>query len=150
VAQSNIEFRYMRGQDEWDWFRGHNKITMTHDTRGLVALRDGKPVAALAMSHFHGYSVEVHQVILKPMIIRHGWIEAMGEAMFGGHVQVVYGIIPENNVKSVKISKHLGMKETGRIPNATEPGIDYVILSLKRRDCRYLKENDDGTATTSG
>ena len=114
---------------------------MTNDTRGMVALWDGKPAAACAISHFHGYSVEVHQIMVRPMVIRHGWLEVMANAMFGNHVEVLYGHVPECNDKSLKFSKHLGMRETGRVPDGHRPGVDYVVLSLPRKECKYLKEN---------
>jgi hypothetical protein len=133
----------MRGKAEWDWFKTHNKIVMTEDTRGMVAIMDGKPAAACAISHFQGYSVEGHQVILRPIVIRYGWFEVMCDAMYGSCVEVLYGMVPANNVKSLKLHKHMGMQETGRIPNASAPGIDYIVMSLQRQDCRYLEENDE-------
>jgi hypothetical protein len=134
----------MRSPQEWDWFKSLVRITMTEDTRGFVGLMDGKPAAACAINHYHGYSVEIHQVILRPMIIRHGWLEEISIELFGNHVLAIYSFIPENNPKAIKFNKHIGMKVQGRIPNAAAPGVDYVIMSGERQDCRFLEENNDG------
>jgi hypothetical protein len=118
---------------------------MTTDTRGLVALWDGEPAAACAVSHFHGYSVEVHQVILRPMVIRHGWLEASMKAAFGNHVLTVYSYVCQSNTKALKFNKHMGMEVVGNIPNANGPGDDYIVMIGRRENCQYLEEYEDGS-----
>ena len=139
--QSKVTYRNIIGQGEWAWFREHNPITLTNETRGVVALMEGKPVAACAISHYHGYSVQVHQILLRPIVIKYGWLEIMSRAMFGNHVLVIYGHTPSVNIKAVALAKHLGMTEAGRIPDANGPGDDYLVLVGKRVNCRYLEEN---------
>ena len=141
--QSKVTYRNIIGQGEWAWFREHNPITLTNETRGVVALMDGKPAAACAISHYHGYSVQVHQIMLRPIVVRHGWLEVAAAAMFGNHVLVAYGMMPSVNVKAITLSKHLGFVEVGRIPDANGPGDDYHVFVLPRKDCRYLEENRD-------
>jgi hypothetical protein len=113
---------------------------MTDDTRGLVAIMDERPAAACAVSHFHGYSVEVHQVILRPIVLRHGWLEASMKAAFGNHVLTVYSYVAACNAKALKFNKHMGMEVVGRIPNAHGPGIDYIVMIGRRENCKYLGE----------
>lgn len=147
-GQSKVTYRNIIGQGEWAWFREHNPITLTHDTRGVVALMEGKPVAACAISHYHGYSVQVHQILLRPIVIKYGWLEVMSRAMFGNHVLVIYGYTPSSNVKALKLNKHLGFVEVGRVPDAHGPGDDYHILMMQRKGCRYLEENKQCPAVT--
>jgi hypothetical protein len=138
--QSKVTIRHISGSHEWEWFKSHNPITMTEDTRGLVAIMDEKPAAACAVSHFHGYSVEVHQVILRPIVLRHGWLEASMKAAFGSHVLTVYSYVAASNAKALKFNKHMGMEVVGRIPNAHGPGIDYIVMIGRRENCKYLGE----------
>jgi hypothetical protein len=144
VAQSKVEFRYMRKPHEWEWFRSRNNITMTQDTRGFVALMNGQPAAACAINHYHGYSVEIHQVILRPIVIRHGWLEEVSREMFGDNVLSIYSFVFSSLPKVIKFNEHLGMKVQGRIPDANGPGDDYIVMSGIRKDCRFLEENKDG------
>lgn len=129
---------------EWQWFLTRNPIQTTRDARGIMAYRGDKPVAAAVMQNWSPGSVEVHQVITNTMVIRKGWPEVLFEAAFGDTRQSVYCFIHTKNVQAMKLTMHAGFEVAGSIPHGYEPGTDLLLLVLKRSQCSYLKENQDG------
>ena len=141
--RTDIVIKPMTTEVEWKWVSAYNKFTLTEDTKGIIAYRDDIPVAAVTYHNWEKNSVECHHVLVKPMILRHNWLEITAEAAFGEDRQVIYGIVPTSS-KSFSYLAKLGFKETGRIPNGRAPGVDFSIQTLQREDCKYLKENSDG------
>jgi hypothetical protein len=127
---------------EWEWVRCFNKFARTDDSRGIIAYWDNTPCAAVTMHNWENGSVELHQVVTRPMVMRHNFLEIVAAAVFGEDRHTAYGIIPENS-KALPYNRKLGFKETGRIPNGRSSGVDYIIQCLAREDCKYLKENQN-------
>ena len=116
-------------------------VPLSQDARGMIGFLNGKPAAAAVMDHWLPGSVEIHQVIENPFILRHEWFEAVAEAAYGERRQSIYGVVSEGCSKAIKLNLHLGFRETGRIPNGAKDGIDLVVLTLARGECRFLKES---------
>ena len=141
-GRSKVRIVEMRHPIEWEWVRCYNRFAMTDDAKGIMAYWDNTPCAAVTMHNWTKYSVEVHQIITRPMVLRHNFLEIVSAAAFGEDRQVVYGILPENS-KAIAYNRKMGFKDTGRIPNGCAPGVDYIIQCFAREDCRFLKENND-------
>lgn len=47
--------------------------------------------------------------------------------------------IEESNVKSIKLCRHLGFEQRGRLPEAAVNGEDVIIMGLLARDCRFIR-----------
>lgn len=47
--------------------------------------------------------------------------------------------IEDENVKSLKLCKHLGFKQCGRLRQAAFNGGDIIIMGMLESECRYLK-----------
>ncbi len=128
----------------YGWFRGFLPFSPTVDAKGVLGLKDNQPVAGVVFCNACPHSVEVHQVIQDPFIIRHNWFEVIAEAGFGTTRRTMYSLVSADNHKVLKFDAKLNFKEAGRIPEAFGEGVDGVVLALKRGDCQFLKENKDG------
>lgn len=82
-------------------------------------------------------SAEVHWVIRRPIVLKHGWLEAIGAAGFGDKGRVLYGIIAESSTASLSLAKRVGFSETGRVPDGDGPGSDLIIVSATKQDYKY-------------
>lgn len=107
-------------------------------------MRKGIPVAGCALQNWMPHSVEIHHVLVKPMVLRHGWLELLEEAALGEDRLVTYSLISAGNPKSLTFHQHIGFKETGRVPNGDGPGVDLVVLSCQRQDFKDWKESRHG------
>lgn len=85
-------------------------------------------------------SVQIHLVVVRPIVARHGFPEAVFNAAFGEDRPMVLGWVPSVKTKALKLNKHLGFNEIHRLDEGFSPGVDYVLMQLLRKDCKYLGE----------
>ncbi len=52
-------------------------------------------------------------------------------------VNVIYGLVPEVNTKSLRLGKHIGFKVEHVMQDAHPQG-GLVLLAMRKKDCKYL------------
>lgn len=135
----------MQSTADWNWFKAWLDIPLMQDARGIIAIDSrGAPVAGCVLQRWLPQSVEVHHVLVKPVALRHGWLETLAEASFGNDRLTVYSLVSEGRERAIKFDKHIGFKEMGRIPNGDTSGVDLLVLAVQRHEFKYWKENSDG------
>lgn len=126
--------------DDYAWLCSQMTLNITSDTTGFIAF-DGDTYDALAAFVCQDWtptSVQVHQVILKTMVLRHGYLEECADYIFNkaGRLMML-GVVPANNKQALSINKKIGFTEKARIEDAYDVGVDYVLMELKRDNCKY-------------
>lgn len=111
----------------------------TASTRGLVAYDwGGETAAVFLMDSWTRTSAQVHQVILKSMVIRHGWFEEVARYMFTTAARKrVYATVPDNHPKALALNEKLGFEQVARLTDGWDEGVDYLVLELTRENCPY-------------
>ena len=80
-----------------------------------------------------------HILILNPMVLRSDFIGVCCEFVFETKGRdVMYGMVPGNNEKAMKFNRHIGFTEKCRFEGAFQKGVDYVIMELRKENCKYL------------
>ena len=120
------------------WFVQRNPIFWVEDSIGICGWRRGKLVAGAVCDNRIKNSAAVHIVIEDPIVLKHGFFEAMFNMAFGHEREYVFANVASDNLKVQKLAKHVGFKEMIRLPDALEKGRDMVVLRLERGDCKYL------------
>ena len=117
-------------------------FTGSPHTRGITAVdaNRGEPVAFFIAQEWTHTAAQVHQVIIKSMVIRHGWFEEIANWMFNEAQRIkLVGLVPSDKQMALKLNKKLGFKELCRIKDGYDRGIDYIVMELNREDCPYWK-----------
>lgn len=136
-----IHFRAFDGPSDWGWVRAQVPILRVEDTCGIMAIDVDKneTVGACIMDTWAANSVQAHFMVTTPMLLRHGFIEECFDYLFNERgLKYIYGMVPGDNVRALKINKHMGFTEKTRLGDAWADGIDYVIMELKKENCKYL------------
>lgn len=109
-------------------------------TRGIVAYDQNTHLTAAVFiaQEWTKTSVQVHQVIIRPMVIRHGWFEEIADFMFNraGRLKL-YALVPDNNPRALAVNEKCGFVEKARLEDAYDIGVDYIVMELKREDCPF-------------
>lgn len=142
-GRTDIVFRPFKSVVDWKWFHAHVPVVLAQDAKGVIALVGGIPAAGCVMQNWLPASVEVHHVLLRPTLLRRGWLETLAEAAFGDERLCAYSLVSAWRPESLKFHTHIGFKETGRVPNGDGPGVDLVVLSVQRHEFKYFRENTD-------
>lgn len=110
------------------------------DTKGIAAIHDGSIAAIAIFDTWTTNSCQIHIWINNPFVLKHGFAEEVFDFVFNkGGREVIIGVTPENNHSALKFIKHIGFKEVGRIPDAHEVGIDVILTTMRKADCKWIK-----------
>tara|TARA_R110000851_G_scaffold129651_1_gene262743 strand:+ start:26070 stop:26477 length:408 start_codon:yes stop_codon:yes gene_type:complete len=129
-----IEYREFSAELDWAWVRLHANILRVEDTTGIIAvdLNTGDTVAAVIMDNFTDTSCQCHLIIINPMVIKHGLEDVFRDFVFKFKKMVaVYGWVPANNKKAVKLNIHMGWKVRAVFEGGYSKGVDYLLMELK-------------------
>jgi hypothetical protein len=139
----NLEFRSFNGPADWGWCQTKVGILRCEDTGGIMAIDTDKneTVGAVIMDNWTQNSVQCHFMISSPLVLRHQFLECGFDYMFNQRgVARVYGLVPANNEKAVKLNVNMGFTIKARMEEAYEVGVDYLLFEMKRENCRFIHQ----------
>ena len=143
-----MQFKPITTQDEWDWVWSRAYPLQCADSQGIVAYDDKGIQAVCVADSFTIDSCQVHVAIDNPLVIKYGFLHEVFTHLF--HVcgrKRVFGLVPANNEKAIKFDTHIGFEEVSRIPHAYAEGVDYIVFSLAKDQCRWIhKERQEEAA----
>lgn len=137
----NIHFRQLHGPSDWGWINEQVGVLQCEDTTGLIAidLDSNTTVGACVLDNFTANSVQAHFMVASPLVLRHGFLEECFDYCFNyRRLKYMYGMVPADNAKALKLNKHMGFTERLRLPEAYADGVDYVVMECTRDNCKYL------------
>ena len=126
----------------WLWFNSYLPVLAVEDSCGMVAVDSyGQKVAGCVFDNWTNTSVQAHLLILNPFVIRSGFFVCIAEYVFvERRKNMIYSLVPGNNENAIRVNKKLGYSEKCRFEGAFQDGVDYVIMELKKENCKYLRE----------
>lgn len=134
-----IQFKSLTEQSEWQWFKGKTSVIQCEDSIGIVAFDERGIQAVCIADSFTVDACCVHFAIDNPFAIRAGFFHEVARHLFivCGRNRI-FGVVPANNEKAIKLDIHMGFKEVARIPNAFKEGVDSVVLVMEKETSRWL------------
>jgi hypothetical protein len=137
----NIHYKAFSVREDWVYVSERAMPKLVEDTCGIIAvdLDTGQRVAAAIFDHILEGSAQVHIMIDKPTVLRHGFLEEAADFIFNFMgKEVVFGLTPAGNEKALKFNKRAEFKEVYRVPNGFAVGTDLVMMQLLKEECTYL------------
>lgn len=124
---------------EWEWFVEKTHVIRCEDTQGIVAY-DGRGIAGVFVCD--SFSVDAcctHLALENPLCIRRGFFSEIARHLFVTlQRKRVFGQVPDNNTKALRLNKKIGYVEVARVPNAVQEGIGYIIMDMTPESCRFF------------
>lgn len=142
----NIVYTPFCYRRDWNWVNKQIPVLHSEDTTGIMAVDTLRhsPVGACIMDNWTNNSVQCHFMLTTPMLLKHGFLEeCFGFIFKNQNVNFVYGLVPANNDKAVKLNTHMGFTVKTRLEEAYDVGVDYLLMQLKRKDCKYITELEE-------
>lgn len=129
-------------EGQWAWFSSLSHAVLCGDTHGFIMFNDsGTPQAAVVFDTVTPEAMNVHMVVENPMALRHGLLQTAAEhAFLKRGKKRLFGLVPDNNQKALKLNKHIGWREVTRIPDAIREGVGIVVMRIDKEGCRWLPE----------
>lgn len=137
-----IFFQPLARLEEWEWVQRRARPIQCSDTQGIVAYNERNQIQAVCVfDSWTDDACNVHFAIDNPFVIKHGFFEQIATHVYHtcGRARM-FGMVPADNERALKLDKHIGFSEVARIPHGYATGVDYIILGLEKADCRWLPE----------
>ena len=126
--------------------KNRTHVILCEDSFGIVAKDEEGEIQAMCMADT--FSVDaccVHLAIDNPYVLKYGFFQEVAQLLFiQKKRERLFGLVPDNNEKAIKLDKHIGFKEVTRIPDALMDGIGYIVMRMDKNDCRWLEEVPHG------
>ena len=136
------QFRSMKKADIQKIKDAGLEFVLMENTKGIVGEMNGKMACAAVFDSWAHTSVCVHQLILNPFCIRHGFFEEVAKYVYvQADRAIMYGLVRSSNKKAIKLDLNIGFTEIARLKDGVMFGEDLVILELKKEDCRFLPKD---------
>ena len=136
-----VDIRFFNGQTDWAWVMKQVAILRVEDTGGMVAVNQetGELLAACIWDNWTKNSVQCHFIVIDKAALKHGFVEEIADYIFNHQgKKFIYGMVPGDNEKALKINEHLGFTVKMRLEDAWADGVDYVVMELKKENCPYF------------
>lgn len=138
-----VEFIGLDMERHWPLVQNVLGVKRCEDTKGILAIdkESNAPVAVCVMDGWSHTSVQIHIAIGRKMVLRHGFLEEIADYVFNqcGR-ELMIGLVPGNNEAALKLDRHIGFTETYRVKDGFDRGVDYVVMEMRREDCRWLND----------
>jgi RimJ/RimL family protein N-acetyltransferase len=134
-----ILFKIIETADEKAWAKAKTQAIICEDTQGIIAYDEKKFVACAIFDSFTVDACNVHWAIDNPFVLRHGFLSAICNHLFNERGRErIFGLIPSDNAKALKLDAHIGMRQVAVVPDAYAKGVDYIVMRMDKADCRWL------------
>jgi hypothetical protein len=125
---------------DWPWINDQVGILRVEDSAGFVGVDENdNRVIACVLDNFTANSVQAHFICVNKMALRRGFLETCYDIIFNElDVKYIYGLVPADREKALKLNAHMGFTEKTRLIEAFKAGVDYVLMELKKENCKYI------------
>lgn len=115
------------------------RLHVTSDLVGIVAMLNDAVVGMVCLDNWTDNSCQAHISISNAMCLRpDGLVHRTVQYVYDfNDREIIYGLVRSDNPKAVEFDKRLGFKIEHTLKDAFEPGVDNIIMSMRKNDCNY-------------
>lgn len=130
----------LKTEAQWQWIHERARPILCADSCGILAVKDtGELLAAAVFDSFTVSACNVHMVIDSPIVLRHGFLEAIADDLFVKRQRSrVFGLTPSDNAKALRFNEHIGLRKIAEIEDAYDDGVGYVVTRMDKETCPWL------------
>lgn len=129
------------GANSAEWLEARAGCVLSRQATLVAAVKQGAPErirGVVAYDNWTENAVQAHMAVDSPIVWRHLLRPAFEYPFQQCGKNVLLGIIPSHNAKSVQMTRALGFKEAHRVKDGWAKGDDLIVFEMRREDCRFL------------
>lgn len=124
----------------WEWIESRAGCALMPDSRFVEAVdSSGRTRGMVAYERWTENAVQAHMAADSPIV----WRSLLGPAFAYPFEEcgkgLLLAVIPASNAKSVRMTQHLGFRETHRIRDGWVRGDDLVLFEMTHAECPHLE-----------
>lgn len=124
--------------EHFGWLQQRTGCVLTSDFRALEARQGARILGMVGYCNWTPNSVEAHMAVDSAIAWR-----ALLPHVFAYPFEsrdAMLAVIPENNPRSLALTRRFGFRETHRVRDGWAPGCDLILFELRRAECRFLQK----------
>ena len=131
-----------------DWIASRAGLSLHAGFMALEAMDDaGRIVGMVGFDGWTPSSVALHVALDTPSALRHLIYPVFGlvfdpEPEGCGKRRINLTVL-STNTRSLALVKHLGFKETHRVKDGWDLGVDIVVFEMRREHCRWIRHETE-------
>lgn len=126
-------------KDQLGWLTSRTQVALTSEARAIEAVsKDGRTLGMVAFDMCTRNGGFAHMAVDAPIAWRTLLRAAFEWAFLQCGWDVLLGVIPAHNARSLRFARHAGLRETMRVKDGWAPGDDLVFLEIRKAECRWL------------
>ena len=131
--------------EHFGWLAEQAKVVIGASFRAMEAVdAQGRILAMVGFDGWTPAAVMLHVALEHPGALRHVLRPAFGLVFDpeprGCAKTLINATVLGDNAKSLRLVKHLGFRETHRVRDGWDRGIDIVLFEMRRQDCRWVDQ----------
>ena len=136
----DVEYRNFHGPSDWGVVQKYLPLHRVDDTGGIVAVDTdtNDTVGLVVFDSWTTTSVQVHQIVINPMVLRHGFFEEACDYVFSfAERELMIGLVPSDNEKAWQMNRKIGFEIAATVKDGMAYGVDTVIMTMTKEQCNF-------------
>lgn len=126
--------------DAW-WATERTGYEFAQDARGFRAVdKNGRICGMVLFDRWTPNAAQMHVTLDVPVAARCLIEPSFVLPFLVMRLGLVFGVTPADNEHATALAKRLGFRETHRIKDGWDEGVDLIISEMRRDECRWLPD----------
>lgn len=127
----------------FDFLRAHDvSLHRSEDFQAIGRIgADGELLGVVGYNGFCGLTCQIHTAGRGNWVSREFIRCTFDYAFRQAGMEHLFAPVAATNTRALRFDKHMGFREFARIHDGYEHGTDLIVLTMARKDCRWLNEN---------
>jgi RimJ/RimL family protein N-acetyltransferase len=119
------------------------KLARSEDFHAIGRVERGSLTAVVGYNAFSGNTCSMHVAGVGNWLSRELLSAAFHYPFVQAKLVQVFVQTSANNAKALRLEKHLGFTEFARVKDGWETGVDMLVLTMRKQDCRWLEASNE-------
>lgn len=126
--------------EHYPWIAERASLSLTREFRAIEAVDEDGILAMVGYDGWLPNCCSMHVAVERPFPARRFLRQAFGIPFLESGRDIVVGWVLGTNRKALDLDRRLGFRETHRIRDGWEKGVDLVLFEMRRHECRWIQE----------
>jgi RimJ/RimL family protein N-acetyltransferase len=127
-------------RSDFGWITERLGLFLSPNARAIAAYdREGKIAGMVAYDGWTPNSAIVNIALDSPIAWRRLARPTFEYPFNEGRRGLLVAMVASDNLRSMRLTEHVGFRETYRIRDGISVGVDLVVFEMRREECRWLE-----------
>ena len=123
----------------FDFLRAHGvNLHRSEDFQALGRMEGERLIGVVGYNGFCGLTCQIHTAGDGHWVSREFIAKTFDYPFVQLGMEHLFAPVAQTNAKALRFDRHMGFTEFGRIKDGYERGIDMIVLTMSKKDCKWI------------